>query len=165
MTAFRCLHVNGGHSPGEAPQRCPRANSSGPSSCTRRSAERCRKAARSWGCPSRPSLPMCVRRHPPPSSTAFLLPRKAALCRNRHAGKNDRPRQKTVNTGKADAHHRRLSPVWAVCRLVVPRRPRKGFVPFPPPRRCCQLPTFFILEALGVCWGLQLPTAAPRATR
>jgi hypothetical protein len=29
---------------------------------------------------------------------------------------------------------------------------------------CCQMDTFLILEALGVCWGLQLPTAAPRAT-
>jgi hypothetical protein len=34
----------------------------------------------------------------------------------------------------------------------------------PPYSDHCQMDTFLILEALGVCWGLQLPTAAPRAT-
>jgi len=47
--------------------------------------------------------------------------------------------------------------------------PTASSVPLPAtpdvsPAQGCQMDTFFILEALGVCWGLQLLTAAPRAT-
>ena len=57
--------------------------------------------------------------------------------------------------------------VWTGETSSAPTTASPGPPPTTPdvsPAQGCQMDTFFILEALGVCWGLQLLTAAPRAT-